>query len=54
MAEVVKCACRSCHCTVDKQKAVLRHGKCYCSKACAYECTETTCVCVHDRCDEKH
>jgi hypothetical protein len=38
-------------------KGVERSGKMYCSNACAYDCTETTCVCVHDRCedhDHKH
>jgi metallothionein len=47
----VKCACQSCQCVVLPEKAVDRDGKLYCSRACAYDCTETTCVCVHDRCD---
>jgi hypothetical protein len=34
-------------------KAVVREGKVFCSQACAYECTETTCVCVHDRCEDE-
>ena len=51
----VKCACPSCQCKVDRTKAVIRDGRLFCSQACAYECTDTTCVCVHDRCeDEKH
>lgn len=54
MLESIKCACLSCHCMIPASKGVLRDGKLYCSKACAYDCTETTCVCVHDRCDEKH
>jgi hypothetical protein len=53
MAQQVKCACPSCHCTVEPDKAVVRDGKVYCSTACAYECTATTCVCVHDHCEEK-
>jgi hypothetical protein len=53
MAEAVKCACPRCHCPVKPGAAVVRDGKAYCSKACAYECTDTTCVCVHDRCDDK-
>jgi hypothetical protein len=32
-------------------KGVVRDGKVYCSPACAYDCTETTCVCVHDKCE---
>jgi hypothetical protein len=38
---------------VAASKAVVRDGKLFCSPACAYECTDTTCLCVHDRCDEK-
>ena len=49
-----KCACASCNCTVPPGKGVPRDGKLYCSNACAYECTDTTCVCVHERCEEKH
>ena len=49
----VKCACPSCQCKVPPGKGVLRDGKLYCSKTCAYECTESTCVCVHDRCEPK-
>lgn len=49
----VKCACPSCHCTIPEAKAVVRDGKLYCSNACAYDCTEKTCVCVHDGCEEK-
>jgi hypothetical protein len=32
---------------------VVRDGRTYCSQTCAYDCTETTCVCVHDRCGNK-
>ena len=38
--------------SVTPGKAVERAGKVYCSNACAYDCTETTCVCVHDRCED--
>ena len=51
-AEAVKCACPSCQCLVPPGKGVVRDGKVYCSPACAYDCTETTCVCVHDKCDQ--
>ena len=51
---VVKCACERCFCSVPPGQGVVRDGKRYCSETCAYECTVTTCVCVHDRCDEKH
>ena len=47
----VKCACSSCQCRIDPAKGIERDGKLYCSRACAYDCTETTCVCVHERCD---
>jgi hypothetical protein len=53
MNQTQKCACKSCHCEVDPAKAVVRQGKVYCSVTCASECTETTCVCVHDGCGEK-
>jgi hypothetical protein len=53
MAESVKCACKSCQCRIAPGKGVVRDGKTFCSNACAYECTETTCVCVHDRCEPK-
>ena len=49
----VKCACASCNCMVPAGKGVVRDGKVYCSNACAYDCTETTCVCVHERCGEE-
>src|SRR5438094_6123905 len=49
-----KCACPRCFCPVQAGKGVVRDGKVYCSETCAYECTEQTCLCVHDRCDEKH
>jgi hypothetical protein len=48
-----KCACPSCQCAVEPlPHAVTRDGKQYCSTTCAYDCTDTTCLCVHDRCDE--
>lgn len=53
MNERVKCACPSCNCAVSIGKGVLRDGKIFCSKTCAYECTEQTCVCVHERCEEE-
>jgi hypothetical protein len=52
MPDSVKCACPRCQCQVDPAKAYLRDGKLYCSRTCAYDCTPTTCLCVHDRCDE--
>ena len=48
---VDKCACPSCHCPITPGKSVMRSGKVYCSRTCAYDCTDTTCVCVHDRCE---
>lgn len=51
MAETVKCACPSCQCRVKPSGGVVRDGKLYCSNACAYDCTRTTCICVHDRCE---
>lgn len=53
MAEQVKCACESCRCMIPPGKGVLRDGKLYCSTACAYDCTKTTCVCVHDKCEDR-
>jgi len=53
MPEPVKCACLRCHCTVTPGKAVVREGKVYCCETCAYDCTEQTCVCVHDRCEHE-
>jgi len=38
---------------VKPGKGVVRDGKLYCSAACAYECTKSTCVCVHDKCEDK-
>ncbi|HSV14688.1 MAG TPA: metallothionein [Tepidisphaeraceae bacterium] len=49
--ESAKCACPSCNCRVPPGKGVVRDGKAYCSSVCAYECTPTTCLCVHDRCE---
>jgi len=48
----VKCACESCHCMVQPGKGVVRDGKLYCSATCAYDCTKTTCVCVHAGCKD--
>lgn len=53
MAEPVKCACPRCECMVKPGTGVVRDGKIYCSQTCAYDCTETTCVCVHTGCDHK-
>jgi hypothetical protein len=50
MPEAVECACESCHCLVEAGKGVVRDGKLYCSSTCAYDCTQTTCVCVHENC----
>jgi hypothetical protein len=51
MNQTVKCACPRCHCRVEKGKGYVRDGRTYCSQTCAYDCTETTCLCVHDRCE---
>jgi len=48
-----KCACATCECRVKPGKGVLYNGKVYCSLTCAHDCTEKTCVCVHDRCDQR-
>ncbi|MDP9172350.1 MAG: metallothionein [Planctomycetota bacterium] len=53
MPQDIKCACPSCRCPVLPGKGVVRDGKAYCSRTCAYDCTPTTCVCVHAGCDEK-
>lgn len=53
MAEKVKCACESCHCMVEPAKGVVRDGKVYCSQTCAYDCTQATCVCIHEKCGDK-
>ena len=59
MTEPIKCACESCHCMVQPGKGgpdkkpwgpVIRDGKVYCSNTCAYDCTKTTCLCVHKGC----
>lgn len=47
-----KCACPTCQCKVEKGKGVKRNGKVYCSATCANECTRTTCLCVHESCDD--
>jgi hypothetical protein len=49
----LKCACPTCQCLVPAGKGVVREDKIFCSTACAYECTETTCLCVHDRCEDE-
>ncbi|WP_428937183.1 hypothetical protein [Fontivita pretiosa] len=46
----VKCACPTCHCLVNSANAVRRDARLFCSQACAYDCTETMCVCVHEHC----
>ena len=51
MDKNLKCACPTCQCLVQPGKGIDRNGKTYCSPACANECTETTCVCVHDQCE---
>lgn len=52
MPQPIECACPCCHCIIDDPtKAVSRDGKLYCSRTCAYDCTPTTCLCIHDRCD---
>ena len=50
---VVKCACERCQCPVNPGKGVVREGKVYCSETCAYDCTDQTCVCVHETCGDK-
>lgn len=49
----VVCACPTCHCVVPDGKGVVRDGKVYCSQVCAYECTQTTCLCIHDNCEDE-
>lgn len=51
MEKTAKCACPTCRCPVDQPQAVKRNGKVYCSATCANECTQTTCLCVHDSCE---
>ncbi len=51
MPQQVKCACLKCQCLIPVGKGVRKDGKLYCSEVCAYDCTETTCVCVHERCE---
>jgi len=52
MIQATKCACLRCQCRVEPGKGVVRDGKIYCSNACAYDCTDITCICVHDRCEQ--
>ena len=54
MPQPIKCACESCHCLIPSGQGVRHEGKLYCGKTCAYDCTETTCVCVHEKCGEKN
>jgi hypothetical protein len=49
-----KCACETCHCLVQPGKGVVRDGRVYCSATCAYDCTKTTCLCVHGGCAGEH
>ena len=37
----------------DGLDVVVRDGKIYCSRTCAYDCTETTCLCVHEKCGDQ-
>jgi hypothetical protein len=53
MSEPIKCACPRCFCPIPASQGTLRDGKLYCSETCAYECTEQTCVCVHERCEHR-
>ena len=53
MDEPRKCDCPTCQCPVPAGKGIQRNGKLYCSATCANECTETTCLCVHDQCEDK-
>ena len=39
---------------LEPGKGVVRDGKTYCSRTCAYECTATTCVCVHEKCGPRN
>ena len=48
--QMIKCDCETCHCMVPAGKGVVRDGKIYCSATCAYDCTATTCLCVHAGC----
>ncbi len=53
MKQASECACATCHCPVDSATGVRVRGTWYCGKTCAYECTPTTCVCVHEQCAQK-
>jgi hypothetical protein len=48
----VKCACTSCQCTVDIDKAVRKDNLVFCSTMCASHarCTFEECGCEHDCC----
>jgi hypothetical protein len=51
-SEAVECACESCHCLIRPGQGVRRDGRHFCSATCAYDCTRTTCLCVHKGCGE--
>lgn len=47
----MKCACSSCQCTVDMDKATRKGNLVFCSKACAEKaCSTESCQCEHDTC----
>jgi hypothetical protein len=47
----MKCACASCTCTVDMDRATRRGNLVFCGEACAARaCTVETCACEHDAC----
>ncbi len=46
-----KCACASCTCTVDMDKAIRKGNLLFCSETCASRaCTVEECACEHDHC----
>lgn len=51
MFQAEKCSCNCCQCPVAPGQAVVVGGRIFCSETCAYECTETTCLCIHDDCE---
>jgi hypothetical protein len=46
----IKCACASCNCTVDMDRAFRKGAQVYCSRQCAEVCTKEVCRCEHDHC----
>ena len=46
----MKCACASCQCTVDMERALRKGNLVYCSRACMTACTLEKCMCEHDHC----